>query len=211
MFADVRRETINLNNAVELHEFVGNTVRRHNLDVEKKKYSEHQRAAANEAREDVDRAFAGGEENKESIIMPQDWKERQDFVKEWFAKHDPNQITPDNLEVVRKYFAQEIEMQARGMRRAREEHPDRSAARYAGNVAGIFGTGFTIGGDFRPVDVVVIRKLQRDGVVKEISTKQYAGLRIETVAKAIGLDVYELTKDYDSIFQRTPASSKKSR
>lgn len=211
LFADVRRETINLNSAVELHEFVGSTVRRHNVDAERSESSRRQEAAADKAREDVDRAFTGAEENKESIIMPQDWKERQDFVKEWFAKHDPNQITPDNLEVVRKYFAQEIEMQARGMRRAREKHPDMSAARYAGNVAGIFGTGFTIGGDFRPVDVVVIRKLQRDGVIKEISTGQYAGLRIETVAKAIGLDVYELTKDYDSIFQRTSASSKKSR
>jgi len=211
LFADVRRETINLNNAVELHEFVGSTVRRHNVDAERDESSRRQEAAADKAREDVDRAFTGSEENKESIIMPQDWKERQDFVKEWFAKHDPNQITADNLEVARKYFAQEIEMQARGMRRAREENPDVSAARYAANVAGIFGTGFTIGGDFRPVDVVVVRKLQKDGVVKEISTGQYAGLTIETVAKAIGLDVYELTKDYDSIFQRIPASSKKSR
>ena len=96
--------------------------------------------------------------------MPQDWKERQDFVKEWFANHDPNQITPDNLEVARKYFAEEIEMQARSMRRAREKHPDMIAARYAANIAGIFGTGFTIGGDFRPVDVVVVRKLQKDGI-----------------------------------------------
>ena len=84
-------------------------------------------------------------------------------------------------------------------------------ARYAANITGIFGTGFTICGDFRPVDVVVVRKLQKDGVVKEISTGQYAGLRIETVAKAIGLDVYDLTKDYDNIFQCIPASSKKSR
>lgn len=211
LFANIRRETINMNNAARLHEFIGSTVRRHNIDDERNESSRRQKAAADQAREDVDRAFTGGEENKESIIMPQDWKERQDFVKEWFAKHDPNQITSDNLEVARKYFAEEIEMQARGMRRAREKNPDMSAARYAANIAGIFGTGFTIGGDFRPVDVVVVRKLQKDGVVREINPAQYAALRIETVAEAIGLDVHDLTKDYDGIFQRVPVSSRRGR
>ena len=211
LFANIRRETINMNNAARLHEFIGSTVRRHNIDDERNESSRRQKAAADQAREDVDRAFTGGEENKESIIMPQDWKERQDFVKEWFAKHDPNQITSDNLEVARKYFAEEIEMQARGMRRAREKNPDMSAARYAANIAGIFGTGFTIGGDFRPVDVVVVRKLQKDGVVREINPAQYAALRIETVAEAIGPDVHDLTKDYDGIFQRVPVSSRRGR
>lgn len=211
LFANIRRETINMNNAARLHEFIGSTVRRHNIDAERNESSRRQEAAADQAREDVNRAFTGSEENKESIIMPQDWKERQDFVKEWFANHDPNQITPDNLEVARKYFAEEIEMQARSMRRAREKHPDVSAARYAANIAGIFGTGFTIGGDFRPVDVVVVRKLQKDGVVREINSAQYAALRIETVAEAIGLDVHDLTKDYDGIFQRVPVSSRRGR
>lgn len=90
-----------------------------------------------------------------------------------------------------------------------KKNPDRSAARYAANIAGIFGTGFTIGGDFRPVDVVVVRKLQKDGVVREINPAQYAALRIETVAEAIGLDVHDLTKDYDGIFQRVPVSSRR--
>ena len=169
LFARIRQETINMNNAARLHEFIGSTVRRHNIDAERNESSRQQKAAADQAREDVNRAFTGGEEDKESIIMPQDWKERQDFVKEWFANHDPNQITPDNLEVARKYFAEEIEMQARGMRRAREKNPDMSAARYAANIAGIFGTGFTIGGDFRPVYIVVVRKSTQDGVVREIN------------------------------------------
>lgn len=155
--------------------------------------------------------FTGSEENKESIIMPRDWKERQDFVKEWFAEHDSNEVTLNNLEVVRGYFAQEIEMQARLMRRARKERPDRNTARYAANIVGIFGTGLTIGGDFRPVDIVVVRKLQKDGVVREINPAQYAALRIETVAEAIGLNVYDLTEDYDSIFQRVPVSSRRGR
>ena len=64
-----------MNNAARLHEFIGSTVRRHNIDAERNESSRQQKAAADQARKDVNQAFTGGEEDKESIIMPQDWKE----------------------------------------------------------------------------------------------------------------------------------------
>ena len=47
--------------------------------------------------------------------------------------------------------------------------------------------------------------------VGEINPAQYAALRIETVAEAIGLDVHDLTEDYGSIFQRVPVFSRRGR
>ena len=92
-------------------------------------------------------------------------------------------------------------MQAEGMRNARKKRPDMNTVRYVGNIAGIFGSGYSVGRNFEPVDIVVVRKLQKDGIVKTINTAEYAALRIDVVAETIGLDVYELTKDYDTIFQ----------
>ena len=54
LFANIRRETINMNNAARLHEFIGSTVRRHNIDAERNESSRQQKAAADQAREDVD-------------------------------------------------------------------------------------------------------------------------------------------------------------
>lgn len=57
LFANIRRETINMNNAARLHEFIGSTVRRHNVDTERNESSRRQKAAADQARKDVDQAF----------------------------------------------------------------------------------------------------------------------------------------------------------
>jgi hypothetical protein len=197
LFSRVRQETINMGHAANVLEFITETVRYHRSKEETSEAKQHW--ATDQAQKN--KTSPESEEGENTIVMPQDWKERQDFIKDWFAQHDPNDVTPENLEVARKYFAQEIEMQAEGMRNARKKRPDMNTVRYVGNIAGIFGSGYSVGRNFEPVDIVVVRKLQKDGIVKTINTAEYAALRIDVVAETIGLDVYELTKDYDTIFQ----------
>lgn len=208
---DIRRDTLNMRKNEEMFKFLAKLTKE-KKGVPSPPYSGLSEEYVERMREQIagTKTSSGGTRANPSanevsergkIDIPDTWPQRRDYVEAWFQEHG-TKITPDSLEVARQWVAKTVEALARAKRKAVEGDPSLKNTRYAGNVSGVFGSGYSLGGDFSDVDKIIIGQLREtDPNITNVSNQDYARMGIREIAAALGLNLKDTTPDFDEIFR----------
>ena len=208
---DIRRDTLNMRKNKEMFKFLAKLTKEEK-GVPSPPYSGLSEEYVERMRKQIagTKTSSGGTRANPSanevsergkIDIPDTWPQRRDYVEAWFREHG-TKITPDSLEVARQWVAKTVEALARAKRKAVEGDPSLKNMRYVGNVSGVFGSGYSLGGDFSDVDKIIIGQLREtDPNITNVSNQDYARMGIREIAAALGLNLKDTTPDFDEIFR----------